>query len=162
MSTLPYWNTINHNNNALSSGQYYHHPSCSTMDPGFSTQSAAAAGLEVFLSPEPPSPPPEPPAVPRPSPPPPRPPSPPSPPPSAPAAQQADAVFTFSPPPPPPPTPTFMRRRMTTADMDRAAKYARSTAHLRVNMTVTQRLREGDRIFGEVPTAKELRERLGM
>lgn len=160
MSTLPYWNTILHNNYALSSGQYYHHPSCSAMSPGWSAAAAASAGLEVFLSPEPPSPPPEPPAVPHPSPPPPRPPSPPSPPPSVPAAQQADAVFTFASPPPPPPPVTFQRR--LSVNKENAAKYVWATMHVRQNMTVSQRLREAERIWGRVPTVRELAWRVGL
>ena len=55
-----------------------------------------------------------------------------------------------------------MRRKLATMNADHAAKYARAMAKTRVNMTVAERKREGERIFGKVPTAKELAMRLGV
>jgi len=166
MSTLPYWNTILHSNTALGNSQYYHHPSCAAMSPGWSTRAAAAAGLEVFLSPEPPSPPPEPPAVPRPSPPPPKPPLPSRPPPSPPSIPPASAAtgptFSFASPPPPAPPITFMRRHLSTRDGERTTAYVWDSMHLRKNMTVAQRWREAERFWGRVPTMRELAARVGV
>lgn len=170
MSTLPYWTTSNQQRSAISNGVRYNFPSCSFVA-GWQAAAAATAGLQIFLSPDPPAPPPDPPLPPRPLPPPPRPPHGPSPPrsppaqsPSVPAAAATGPTFEFASPPPPPPSPTFMRQRrqLAAVDMKRAAAYARSTAKLRANMTVAQRLHEGDRVFGKVPTARELAARLGV
>jgi hypothetical protein len=159
MSTLPYWTAVTHSNSAVGSAQYYHHPSCTVMEPGWSTRSAAAAGLEVFLSPEPPSPPPEPPALPYPSPTPPSPPSPPGTPPTVVGTPATGPIFTFASPPPPPPPVTFMRRLTT---KDPIAKYVWETMDTRKNMTVAQRWREAERIWGRPPTLRELAVRAGV